>query len=288
MPAAAVTWQAVVFAPAASHTDGVEATQGEFRHAETGQLYKAPATTLGAATPVPIGLPGGGRPGTPAEPEDKKSQPVKKSPTEPTDAMGAKVVNDAAAYIRGLAQMRGRNAVWAERAVREAVSLSASEALREKVIDLVARDLPDLLRQIDGRTVQVQGAPRVLQTAGQETVMLLPDWRQRLLAVTANPSLALILLMVGFYGLALEFSSPGFGLPGVTGAISLLLGLFALQLLPVNYAGLALILVGMAFFAAELMSPSFGLLGLGVWWLLLPAAFCCLTAMCRVLGCRCH
>jgi membrane-bound serine protease (ClpP class) len=223
----------------------------------------APATTLGAATPVPIGLGGGGRIGAPAEPEDKNPQATKKSPTEPSDAMGTKVVNDAAAYIRGLAQMRGRNAVWAERAVREAVSLSASEALRDNVVDLVAKDLPDLLRQVDGRTVLVQGAPRVLHTAGQETVLLLPDWRQRLLAVIASPSLALILLMVGFYGLVLEFSSPGFGFPGVTGAISLLLGLFALQLLPVNYAGLALILVGMAFFAAELLSPSFGLLGLG-------------------------
>ncbi len=231
----------------------------------------APATTLGAATPVAIGLPGSGRPPAPAETGDtppdrgkngKAGKAGAKPPGAPADAISAKAVNDASAFIRGLAQMRGRNAQWAERAVREAVSLSAGEALRENVIDLVAADLPDLLRQLEGRTVEVQGVRRTLHTQGQSTELVLPDWRQRLLAVIANPSFALILLMIGIYGLFFEFSSPGAVLPGVAGAICLLLALFALQLLPVNYAGLALILLGMAFFAAELVVPS-GLLGAG-------------------------
>ncbi|MDW5444606.1 nodulation protein NfeD [Polaromonas sp. SM01] len=213
----------------------------------------APATTLGAATPVAIGLPGA---------KSDKDKDKAASPTAPTDAMGAKVMNDAAAFIRGLAQTRGRNAEWAERAVREAVSLSAGEALRDKVVDLVAVDLSDLLRQLEGRSVEVRGARITLHTQGQVVEWMLPDWRQRLLAVIAHPSVALILLMVGFYGLVFEFSSPGLALPGVAGAICLLLGLFALQLLPVNYAGLALVLLGMAFLAAELVAPS-GLLGAG-------------------------
>lgn len=236
----------------------------------------APATTLGAATPVAIGLPGvGGKPsaGDPGKPpgsEETRPDAPKKDeskpgarPQAPADVMSAKQVNDAAAFIRGLAQQRGRNAEWAERAVREAVSLTASEALRDKVIDVVARDVPDLLAQIDGRTVRVQAADVTLVTRGLAFEAVLPDWRQRLLSVIANPSFALILMMIGIYGLMFEFLSPGFGVPGVTGAICLLLGLFALQMLPVNYAGLALILLGMALLAAELLTPSFGVLGVG-------------------------
>ncbi|WP_232229780.1 NfeD family protein [Polaromonas glacialis] len=237
----------------------------------------APATTLGAATPVAIGLPGfGNPPGEPARPpasrssearpDDAKSGEPKAgapSPAPAADAMTAKQVNDAAAFIRGLAQQRGRNAEWAERAVREAVSLTASEALREKVIDVVAQGVPDLLAQIDGRTVRVQGAEVKLATRGLGFETVLPDWRQRLLAVIANPSFALILMMIGLYGLIFEFMSPGFGVPGVTGAICLLLGLFALQMLPVNYAGLGLVLLGMALFAAEMLTPAFGVFGIG-------------------------
>jgi membrane-bound serine protease (ClpP class) len=235
----------------------------------------APATTLGAATPVAIGLPGGGRPAPEAGGEAPASAPRGKPASAPRggeggapgaslpDAMTAKQVHDAAAFIRGLAQQRGRNAEWAERAVREAVSLTATEALRANVIDIMARDLPDLLAQLDGRRVRVGADDVLLHTRGVSHDRLLPDWRQRLLAVIANPSFALILMMLGIYGLIFEFSSPGFGVAGVTGAICLLLALFALQLLPVNYAGLALLALGLALLAAELLSPSFGLLGAG-------------------------
>jgi membrane-bound serine protease (ClpP class) len=235
----------------------------------------APATTLGAATPAAIGLPGaerkppaqdpGGKPGGgDAKKDDPKGRDqTQGTPLPLTDAMTAKQVHDASAFIRGLAQQRGRNAEWAERAVREAVSLTAGEALREKVIDVVATDVPDLLAQIDGRTVRLHSGDVRLATRGLAFETVLPDWRQRLLSVIANPSFALILMMIGIYGLMFEFSSPGFGVPGTVGAICLLLALFALQLLPTNYAGLALILLGMALLAAEVMTPSFGVLGVG-------------------------
>lgn len=181
----------------------------------------------------------------------------------PMDTMTAKRVHDAAAFIRGLAQQRGRNAQWAERAVREAVSLTAAEALRDKVIDVVAVDIPDLLKQIDGRRVRMANGEWRLATQGLAIEAHPPDWRHRLLGAITNPSLALILLMIGVYGLLFEFSSPGFGIPGTVGAICLLMALFALQMLPVNYAALALILLGFALLAAELLSPSFGVLGVG-------------------------
>lgn len=223
----------------------------------------APATTLGAATPVPIGLPGGGgREAKPDKPKGDESKPGTPA-AAPADAMTAKQVNDASAFIRGLAQQRGRNAEWAERAVREAVTLTASEALRDHVIDLVARDVPDLLAQIDGRTVRLPATDVKLATRGLAFEALPPDWRQSLLSVITNPGFALILMMIGIYGLMFEFASPGIGVAGVTGAICLLLALFALQMLPVNYAGLALILLGMALLVAELLTPSFGVLGVG-------------------------
>jgi membrane-bound serine protease (ClpP class) len=226
----------------------------------------APATTLGAATPVALGLPGSeGKPkeaGAPGGAE--KAASAASSPNAgPADAMTAKRVNDAAAFIRGLAQLRGRNADWAEQAVREAVSLTASEALQAKVIDVVAKDVPDLLAQIDGRSVRVQASDRKLATRGANFVVRLPNWRQEVLAVITHPSVALILMMIGIYGLFFEFAAPGHGVSGVTGAISLLLALFALQLLPVNYAGLALIVLGMGLLIAELFAPTFGVLGAG-------------------------
>ncbi|OGB33685.1 MAG: hypothetical protein A3B67_15245, partial [Burkholderiales bacterium RIFCSPHIGHO2_02_FULL_66_10] len=225
----------------------------------------APATTLGAATPVAIGMPGA--PQAPRKRHDPSPAPPgapgTPAPASPVDAMTAKQVNDAAAFIRGLALQHGRNAQWAERAVREAASLAAAEALREKVIDVVASDIPDLLAQIHGRTVRMASGELRLQTRGLTTEAQPPDWRHRLLGVIANPSLALILLMIGVYGLMFEFSSAGFGLPGTVGALCLLLAMFALQLLPVNYAALALILLGFALLAAELLSPSFGVLGVG-------------------------
>jgi membrane-bound serine protease (ClpP class) len=189
----------------------------------------APGTNLGAATPVAVGLP-----------RDPGEQP---SPAE------IKAVNDAVAYIRSLAQLRERNADWAERAVREGVSLSAEEALRENVIDMMAADVPELLAK--------------LGMAGARTVEIEPDWRTRVLQVITNPSIALLLLLVGIYGLYAELMSPGFGLPGILGAICLLLGLYALHLLPVSYVGLALIFLGLALIVAEAMLPGFGILGAG-------------------------
>lgn len=210
----------------------------------------APGTNLGAATPVRIG----GPPGTPSDDKAKGGD---------DETLARKQVNDAAAYIRGLAQMRGRNADWAEKAVREAVSLSASEALRLNVIDQVADDLSDLLRKLDGKTLQVAGQPRQLQTAGASVVEHLPDWRTRVLAVITNPSVALILIMIGVYGLLFEFMNPGSAVGGVVGGICLLLALYALQLLPVSFAGVALILLGITFMIAEAFLPSFGVVGFG-------------------------
>ncbi len=214
----------------------------------------APATTLGAATPVEVGLGGEAKPEAPASAA---------SGAAPADAMTAKRVNDAAAFIRGLAQQRGRNAEWAERAVREAVTLTASEALREHVIDVVAVDVADLLRQVDGRSVEVPGGKVVLHTRGQAVERVAPDWRQRLLAAITHPNVALILMMIGIYGLIFEFMSPGSGIGGVVGAICLLLGLYAMQLLSVNYAGLGLLLLGVALLVAEAVLSTFGVLGIG-------------------------
>ncbi|MBI4190799.1 MAG: nodulation protein NfeD [Betaproteobacteria bacterium] len=231
----------------------------------------APGTNLGAATPVPIGItpqrepekaPAKPAPGGDSKQSGKAEQKDKDAPAA-KDSMSRKQVHDAAAYIRSLAQLRGRNADWGERAVREAVSLSAAEARKLKVIDLVARDMKDLLDQLHGRKVTVQGIERTLETAGADTLRIDPDWRSRLLAVITDPSVALILMMIGLYGLLFEFSNPGFVLPGVVGAICLLLALFAFQLLPINYAGLALIGVGVAFIVAEAFVPSFGALGIG-------------------------
>ena len=215
----------------------------------------APGTNLGAATPVQIGIAG------PAE-GDKRRDAGKTAPPSPS-AMERKVVNDAAAYIRGLAQLRGRNAEWAERAVREGVSLAAEEALKENVIDFIAPDVTALAARLDGATVALAGRAVRLHTAGAQRVNLQPDARTRLLAVITNPGIALILMLIGIYGLLFEFMSPGAVAPGVIGAICLLLALYALQLLPVNYAGLALIVLGVGFMIAEAFLASFGALGLG-------------------------
>ncbi|MBM3112765.1 nodulation protein NfeD [Pseudomonas sp. P66] len=221
----------------------------------------APGTNLGAATPVHIG----GLPGAPKDPGAPPAAPTGDKQPAPSeqDTLTRKQVNDAAAYIRSLAQLRGRNAEWAEQAVRDAVSLPANEALRLKVIDRVANDLPDLLRQLDGKTLEAAGQTVQLHTANAVLIERQPDWRTRLLAVITNPSVALILIMVGVYGLMFEFMSPGTGVGGVVGGICLLLALYALQLLPVNYAGAGLILLGVAFMIAEAFMPSFGVVGFG-------------------------
>jgi membrane-bound serine protease (ClpP class) len=211
----------------------------------------APGTNLGAATPVQIG---GISPSTPDK--SAEGEPVK-------DASKSKAINDAAAYIRGLAKLRGRNQEWAEKAVREAASLSADEALQLGVIDLIASDMDDLLQKVDGRVVTVQGVKRTLHTAGLPIRVMDPDWRNRLLSVITNPNVAYILLLIGIYGLILEFSHPGALVPGTVGAICLLLALYSFQLLPINYAGMALILLGVALMIGEAFQPSFGMLGIG-------------------------
>ena len=177
--------------------------------------------------------------------------------------MERKAVNDSVAYLRGLAELRGRNVEWAERAVRTGASLPADEALAANVIDLIAPDLPELLRAIDGRVVKLQTREVTLQTAGIVLREVQPDWRTELLQLVTNPNVAYLLMLIGIYGLLLEGYHPGSFLPGVVGAISLLLALFAFQVLSVNYAGLALIALGVLLIVAESFVPSFGALGLG-------------------------
>jgi len=229
----------------------------------------APGTNLGAATPVQIGMPASEPGDTPRDKKRKEKKEKESEPDEEKDAPGSqntltrKQVHDAAAYIRSLAQLRGRNADWAEKAVREAVSLSAEEAKKIDVTDIVANDIEQLLKQLNGRKVTVQGVERTLRTEGAAIAMIEPDWRTELLSIITNPSIALILMMIGIYGLIFEFSNPGFVLPGVAGGICLLLALFALQLLPINYAGLGLIVLGLAFIIGEAFLPSFGALGIG-------------------------
>jgi membrane-bound serine protease (ClpP class) len=233
----------------------------------------APATNLGAATPISIG----GEPSAPpARPpvnpsEDKKQDDKKqddkkqKGPEEiPTGTTSErKAVNDAVAYIRALAELRGRNADWAETAVREAASLSATDALKQHVIEIVAKDVPDLLQQLQGRKVNATNHEIVLDTQGLVVRTISPDWRTRLLLVLTHPTIAYGLLLVGIYGLLLEGYNPGAVLPGVVGALSLLLGLYGLQLLAVNYAGLALMVLGVGLIVAEFFMPAFGSLGVG-------------------------
>ena len=213
----------------------------------------APATNLGAATPVSIGPPMPSRePREPRPPAKPGVKADKEGGSDGTDleasssvrTMINKQTHDAAAYIRALAQLRGRNAEWADKAVRESVSLSAQEALTLNVIDVIAGDVPQLLRQLDGRKLAVAGGEKVLSTGTAEVIDIQPDWRHQLLGVITDPGIAYLLLVIGFYGLLLEFFSPGLVAPGVIGGISLLLGLFALQLLPVNYSGLALMALG--------------------------------------------
>jgi len=254
----------------------------------------APATNLGSATPVsmsPGGLGGGGdQPEEPAQSEpapadeqsgqedesDGDNGAAEETDTEPSapdsedagapspgSAMERKVINDAVAYIKGLARLRDRNEEWAEEAVRSAVNLTAEDALDINVIDIVARDIEDLLQQIDGRKVTVDDQEIELSTAGLAIETVEPDWRTKLLSVITNPNVAYVLMLAGIYGIFFELSNPGALFPGVLGAICLVLALYAFQVLPVNYAGLALILLGIAFMVAELFMPSFGVMGIG-------------------------
>ncbi|MEE8543393.1 MAG: nodulation protein NfeD, partial [Gammaproteobacteria bacterium] len=249
----------------------------------------APATNLGAATPVSIGG-SGGAPAAPSATEDDEAEAADDESDDGTTdeeesasdddesaadepggldipalatAMERKAVNDAVAYIRSLAELRGRNADWAERAVRLAESLSSQQALEENVIDLVANDLADLLQQLDGWELEVDGQDVTLATSGLLLERLEPDWRTQFLSVISNPTVAYMLMLLGIYGLIFEGYNPGAIVPGVVGAIAMLLALFSFQILPINYAGLALILLGIILMFSEFLVPSFGALGMG-------------------------
>lgn len=207
----------------------------------------APGTNVGAASPVEIG----GITNSPSE-ENKKPSTMEK-----------KIMNDAAAYIRSLAQLRGRNVLWGEGAVRQAGSISAEEALKQKVINFIAQDVPSLLKQLNNYSVDVLGTKKILQTNDMTVEPLSPDWRYQFLAIITDPSVAYILLLIGIYGLFFEFYNPGFILPGVAGTICLLLALYAFQLLPINYAGFGLLILGIVFMIAEVFLSSFGVLAIG-------------------------
>ena len=218
----------------------------------------APGTNIGAATPIQLG-------GNPLFPSDQKSQKDQKEakPGEPADTETRKIINDAVAYIRSLAALNGRNADWATDAVRSAASLPASEALALHVIDVIADDVPDLLRKIDGREVTIVGKQQRLATAGLDIVVRPPDWQTELLMLVTNPNVAFVLMLIGVYGLILEFFNPGAVAPGLIGAISLLVALYALAFMPINYAGAALVLLGVALMIAEVHIGAFGALGVG-------------------------
>ncbi|WP_119389558.1 NfeD family protein [Taklimakanibacter lacteus] len=245
-------------APSGGHA----ASAGTYILYATHVAAMAPGTNLGAATPVEIGMPFSEPPGNGDRDPGNKDD---KSPTQPEptpDAMRTKVTNDAVALIRSLAELHGRNADWGEKAVREGVSLSANAALEARVIDLVARDTSDLLQAVDGRKVEVGGSMRVLATKGLPVETLEPGWLIRFLSVITDPNIAVLLMLIGIYGLVFEFMSPGAVAPGVIGTISLLLGLYTLNLLPIDYAGLALMLLGILFLIVEAFYPTV-VLGVG-------------------------
>lgn len=245
-------------APAGGHA----ASAGTYILYATHVAAMAPGTNLGAATPVELGGPLPSLPGPGGDKDTGKDQKNATGPPPAGDPMMAKVTNDAVALIRSLAELRGRNADWGEKAVREAASLSANAALQEHVIDFVARDTTELLQLADGRTVEVSGKKQVLATKGLPVETLDPGWFIRLLAVITDPNIAIVLMLVGVYGIIFEFTSPGAVAPGVIGTICLVLGLYALNLLPINYTGLALMLLGIAFLIVEAFNPTV-VLGLG-------------------------
>lgn len=214
----------------------------------------APGTNIGAATPIEIG----GVPGLPgSQPKDKESKGEPKS-----DAQN-KAINDAVAMMRSFAQLRGRNADWGEKAVRDAATLTAVEAQKEGVVELVADNLNDLLTQADGRNVTVAGVQTKFTTRNAEIIAVAPDWRTKALSAISDPNIAFLLMLIGFYGLILEFWNPGSFAPGVIGAISLIVGLTALTALPVNYGALGLLMLGILLMIGEAFTPGIGALGIG-------------------------
>jgi membrane-bound serine protease (ClpP class) len=239
---------------------GRAASAGHYIMYATHVAAMAPGTNIGASTPVQ--LQGGGTPPPTPTGEEEESGEETEAPTN-GDALDRKAINDAAAFMRSLATLRGRNAEWAERAVRLGEAVSASEALELGAIELIAGDVESLLEQLDGYVVSMSGGERTLSTQGRTIERIEPTFMTGLLNVIANPNVAFLLMMIGIYGLIYEFASPGSIGPGILGAVCLVLGLYALNLLPLNYAGLALILIGVGFMIAEAFTPTFGILGVG-------------------------
>ena len=220
----------------------------------------SPATNLGAATPVQLG----GLPKMPAAPKPAAQEGEAEMPAQDNKtSMEKKIINDASAYIRGLAKLRHRNEEWAEKAVRDGLSLTAEEALKMSVIDLMADSVADLFKQLHGKTINLKDRSVTLDTQALIIERIKPDWRSRLLSVITDPNIAYILMLVGVYGLVIEFSNPGGIFPGVIGSICLLLALYAFQVLPINYAGLALVGIGLGFIVSEMFITSGGILGIG-------------------------
>lgn len=259
-------------APSGAHA----ASAGTYILYATHVAAMAPGTNIGAATPVQLGGTPGGLPETTPENdgeadngdendrasgEEPSGQDNK--PPRPEDALSAKATNDAVALIRSLAEMHDRNVDWAESAVREAATLTSGAALEKGVIEIVAGDVDELLAAADGRKISIAGSERALATAGLPVETVEMDNVTRILSILSNPNVALILMMIGVYGLVFEFWNPGAMVPGVVGAISLTLGLYALNQLPFTYAGLALICLGIAFMVVEALTPTFGVLGVG-------------------------
>ena len=240
-------------APPGAHA----ASAGTYILYATGLAVMAPGTNLGAATPIQIG----GIPGLPSG-EEKPQQGGQKGGNGHT-TLENKMINDAVALIRSLAEMHGRNAEWAEKAVREAATLTATQAKEQNVVELVAADVTDLLTKADGRTVVTHSGTQVLHTANMHVERVEPGFMAQLLGVISNPNIAFILMLLGVYGLVFEFANPGTIGPGVLGAICLVLGLYALNQLPLDYAGLGLLLLGLGLMVTEAITPTFGILGFG-------------------------
>lgn len=236
-PVPVATWVAPSGARAAS--------AGTYITAASHIAAMAPATNIGSSTPVSVGATGGA------------------SESGTASASEQKAVNDAIAYLQGLQELRGRNSEWAQQTVADAANLTASDALAQQVIDLIANDAEELLQAVNGQVIDTASGTVTLNTEGSSITLIEADWRHDFLSVITNPNIAYILLMIGVYGLILEFYNPGLGLPGITGIICLLVGAYALQMLPISYAGLALMVVGIGLIAFEVVSPSFGVFGLG-------------------------
>jgi membrane-bound serine protease (ClpP class) len=219
----------------------------------------APGTNLGAATPIEIG----GLPGAPQPRREPGKDEKGASGAQPETAAQRKAINDVVAFLRSLAQMRGRNLEFAEKAVREAATLTAEEASNQGVVDFMAASLEELLAKMDGRKVELANGEKILNSKNAKITTIEPDLRTRLLAVISNPNVAFLLLMIGFYGLIMEFWHPGTFIPGVVGGICLILALVALSALPVNYGALGLLVLGLALMLAEAFTPGIGILGIG-------------------------